>query len=70
MWPGDGPGAGLQHGQRAHHPELVWREAETPLFRIVYPAHLAGIEVEAAAVAEVAYAALSANLGVTFGVGA
>lgn len=49
-----------------NHPHLDWRVAETEHFRIMYPAHLAGIEVEAAAVAEASYAALSELLGVTF----
>lgn len=48
------------------HPELRWMEAETPHFRIVYPTHLAGIENEAAAIAESTYAVLSANLETTF----
>ncbi len=63
--PARGQGFNTVNGR--NHPELVWREAETPHFRIMYPAHLAGIEEEAAAVAEAAYAALSANLGVSFG---
>lgn len=41
-------------------------EAETPHFRIVYPARLAGIEIEAAAVAESTYAVLSTNFQTTF----
>lgn len=49
-----------------NHPELDWQVAETEHFRIMYPAHLAGIEAEAAAIAETTYAVLSANLGVTF----
>ncbi len=50
-----------------NHPELDWRVAETEHFRIVYPAHLAGIEAEAAAVAEASYRALSESFGgVTF----
>ncbi len=49
-----------------NHPEIDWRVAETEHFEIVYPARLAGIEAEAATVAEETYAALSANLGVTF----
>ncbi|MCA0269745.1 MAG: DPP IV N-terminal domain-containing protein [Bacteroidetes bacterium] len=48
------------------HPEVRWMEAETPHFRIVYPAHLAGIENEAAAIAESTYAVLSANLQTSF----
>ena len=49
-----------------NHPEIDWRVAETEHFEIVYPERLAGIEAEAAAVAEETYAALSENLGVTF----
>ena len=49
-----------------NHPEITWRVAETEHFEIVYPERLAGIEAEAAAVAEETYAALSENLGVTF----
>ncbi len=49
-----------------NHPELDWQVAETPHFRIMYPAHLAGIEAEAAAIAETTYAVLSHNLSVTF----
>ncbi len=49
-----------------NHPEIDWRVAETEHFEIVYPERLAGIEAEAAAVAEETYAALSANLDVSF----
>ncbi len=49
-----------------NHPELKWLEAETAHFRIMYPAHLAGIEVPAGTIAEESYEALSVNLGVTF----
>lgn len=49
-----------------NHPEITWLTAETDHFVIVYPEHLAGIESEAAAVAEDSYRALSANLEVTF----
>jgi hypothetical protein len=49
-----------------NHPYLDWQVAETSNFRIVFPAHLAGIEVEAAAIAEESYEVLSAQLGVTF----
>lgn len=49
-----------------NHPEIDWRVARTEHFEIVYPAPLAGIEAEAAAVAEETYAVLSENLGVTF----
>lgn len=57
---------GFQVLNDRNHPHLEWRVAETPHFRIMYPAHLEGIEVEAAAIAEASYQALSAQLGVTF----
>ncbi|MCH7640193.1 MAG: PD40 domain-containing protein [Bacteroidetes bacterium] len=46
-----------------NHPELDWQVAETEHFEIMYPAHLAGIEAQAAAVAEATYATLSENFG-------
>jgi hypothetical protein len=49
-----------------NHPELDWQVVETEHFRIAYPQRLAGIEAEAAAIAEASYAVLSAQLGVTF----
>lgn len=49
-----------------NHPELQWQVAETPHFRIMYPARLAGIENEAAPIAEASYAALAANLETEF----
>ncbi len=49
-----------------NHPELDWQQAETAHFKIMYPAHLAGIETEAAPIAEATYEALSQNLDVTF----
>ncbi len=57
---------GFDTSSGRHHPELDWRVAQTEHFRIHYPQRLAGIEVEAAAIAEASYDALSANLGVTF----
>ena len=45
-----------------NHPELDWQVATTEHFEIVYPARLAGIEAEAAAVAEASLAALTQNL--------
>ena len=45
-----------------NHPELDWQTATTEHFEIVYPARLAGIEAEAAAVAEESLAALTRNL--------
>ncbi|MCC5926064.1 MAG: BamA/TamA family outer membrane protein [Bacteroidetes bacterium] len=47
-------------------PHIQWLSAETEHFIITYPAHLAGIEAEAAAISEETYAALSAGLNVTF----
>lgn len=49
-----------------NHPEIDWRVAETPHFRIMYPAHLEGIEKDAGAIAEETYTALSSNLDVVF----
>ena len=42
-----------------NHPEVDWQVATTEHFEIMYPAHLAGIEAEAAAVAEATYDALT-----------
>ena len=49
-----------------NHPELDWRVATTEHFEIMYPARLAGIEAEAAPIAEASYDALTANFDVTF----
>jgi Tol biopolymer transport system component len=49
-----------------NHPELKWVSAETEHFIISYPEHLSGIEIQAAAIAEATYAAISENIGVTF----
>jgi len=49
-----------------NHPELDWQSAETDHFIINYPKHLEGIEIEAAAIAEETYDALSKNFGITF----
>ncbi|MDZ4698447.1 MAG: hypothetical protein SH809_01970 [Rhodothermales bacterium] len=57
---------GFQIFNGRNHPELKWQVAETAHFLIMYPRHLAGIEAEAAPIAEATYAALSSNLGVTF----
>ena len=59
-------GQGFNSFNGRNHPELDWQVAETPHFRIMYPAHLAGIEQEVAPIAEASYMALSANLGVDF----
>ncbi len=45
-----------------NHPEIDWQVATTEHFEIIYPARLAGIEAQAAAVAEEAYDALTVNL--------
>ncbi len=55
------PGFGLFNNR--NHPELDWQVAETEHFEIMYPARLAGIEEQAAAVAEETYAALQTNIG-------
>ena len=57
---------GFSYFNGRNHPEIDWQVAETAHFKLVYPAHLSGIEAEAAAVAEATYAALSENLQVTF----
>lgn len=59
-------GQGFNTFNQRNHPELRWQVAETPHFRIMYPARIAGIEAEAAAIAEESYRVLSANLGVSF----
>jgi Tol biopolymer transport system component len=59
-------GQGFNAFSGRNHPELRWLVAETEHFRIMYPDRLAGIEVEAAAIAEETYTALSQNLGVSF----
>ncbi|MEM9665218.1 MAG: hypothetical protein AAF970_09805 [Bacteroidota bacterium] len=63
------PAAQAQHFRSfsgRNHPHLSWQIAETAHFQICYPAHLAGLEAQAAAIAETTYQTLSANLGVTF----
>ena len=54
-------GFGLFNGR--NHPEIEWRVATTEHFEIVYPARLAGIEAQAAPIAEASLAALVRNLG-------
>ncbi len=49
-----------------NHAELDWRSAETEHFKIIYPAHLDGLEVQAAAIAEACFDSLAANFEVTF----
>lgn len=63
---GEAAAQGFNTFSGRNHPELQWQVAETDHFRIMYPARLEGIEAEAAAIAEASYAALSANLQVTF----
>ncbi|MEX0904714.1 MAG: BamA/TamA family outer membrane protein [Balneolaceae bacterium] len=60
------PAQGFNSTNGRNHPELDWQTAETEHFLIMYPARLAGIEAEAAPIAEETYRALSENLGVTF----
>ena len=62
----DGRAQGFSSTNGRNHPELDWQVAETAHFKLMYPKHLAGIEAEAAPIAEASYDALSANLGVTF----
>ncbi|WP_412060829.1 hypothetical protein [Rubrivirga sp. IMCC45206] len=50
-------GFGLFNGR--NHAELDWQVATTEHFEIIYPARLAGIEAEAAAVAEATFDALT-----------
>ena len=57
---------GFSMANDRNHPELRWMQAETRNFLIMYPEHLAGIEAEAAAIAEETYQVLSENLNVTF----
>lgn len=59
-------GQGFNTFNNRNHPELDWQVAETEHFEIMYPAHLAGIEAEAASISEASYDALSKNLDVTF----
>lgn len=59
-------GQGFSMYNDRNHPELKWMQAESEHFLIMYPEHLAGIEAEAAAIAEETYQALSENLNVTF----
>ena len=62
----DAYGQGFRAFSGRNHPELEWHVAATPHFRIMYPAHLAGIEAQAASIAEASYDALARNLGVEF----
>jgi Tol biopolymer transport system component len=62
----DVAGQGFSILSGRNHPELEWHVAETAHFRIIYPGRLAGIEPEAAAVAEASYAALAVNFETDF----
>ncbi|MGN8226514.1 hypothetical protein [Gracilimonas sp. BCB1] len=57
---------GFNSSSGRNHPELNWQVAETEHFLIMYPERIAGIENEAAAIAEQTYEALSKNLEITF----
>jgi Tol biopolymer transport system component len=57
---------GFSMFNQRNHPEIKWLSAETDHFIITYPSHLAGIEAQAASIAETTYEALSSNLDVTF----
>jgi hypothetical protein len=57
---------GFSMFNQRNHPELKWQSAETDHFMIHWPAHLDGIEAQAAAIAEATYEALSENLKVSF----
>src|SRR5690625_4017761 len=46
-----------------NHPWIDWQVAETEHFRIVYPRHLEGLELQVAAHAEAAWQSLTDNLG-------
>ena len=61
------PAQGFSIFNNRNHPELDWQVAETEHFEIVYPQRIAGIEAEAAAVAEASYSVLSELMGVDFG---
>ncbi|MBT8401412.1 MAG: PD40 domain-containing protein [Rhodothermia bacterium] len=63
---GEAEAQGFSTVSNRNHPELTWLEAASRHFRIMYPEHLSGIEVQAAAIAESTYTALSHNLGVEF----
>lgn len=62
----DGLCQGFNVFNNRNHPYLEWHVAETKHFEIIYPDRISGIEIEAAAIAEESYNALSENLGVTF----
>ena len=66
LLPGLAQAQGFNAINGRNHPELRWQVAETEHFEIMYPQRLAGIEREAAPIAEASYQALSKNLDVTF----
>lgn len=49
-----------------NHPEIEWKQTETPHFKIIYGNHLESFIPDAASVAESTYVALSKGLGVYF----
>lgn len=49
-----------------NHPEIEWMESETEHFRIMYGKHLAGIQIQAASIAEETYTVLSKSLNISF----
>ena len=55
---------GFSYFNGRNHPELDWQVATTEHFEIIYPQRLAGIEAEAAAVAEATYDALTRTFSV------
>lgn len=57
---------GFNANNGRNHPELNWQVAETEHFLIMYPERISGIEVQAAAIAEETYSALSKNFEITF----
>ncbi len=59
-------GQGYSSFNGRNHPELKWQFVESEHFRIMFPQRIAGIENQAAQIAEESYEALSKNLDVTF----
>lgn len=62
----EGISQGFNSANGRNHPELNWQVAETEHFLIMYPDRIAGIEAEAASIAEESYRALSENMNVEF----
>ncbi len=59
-------GQGFNSFNERNHPELKWQVSETEHFLIMYPDRIAGIQDQAAAIAEATYEALSINLDIEF----